>query len=119
MYFVVLLIIIGKGQPKSEDSSLGNGIFFNHQIVDNELLTLHGVFTHIVFKHLMYGILLAEHHGIQPHVGTNEVFELFGRYLAETFESGNLSRAATLLDSCQSLLFGIAVTSNFLVTYAE
>lgn len=64
-------------------------VLFYDQIVDNEALSLHGVFTHVVFEQGVDIVTFVEGDGFKAHVRTNKVFELIGRNFAQTFESGD------------------------------
>ena len=65
-------------------------IFLDHKVVDDEVLTLHGVFAHVVFEELLHLVVLVESDLFEAHVGTDESRKLLGRNLSKTFESSYL-----------------------------
>ena len=54
------------------------GIILNPKILDNELLSLHGIFAHVVFQKFLDTEIVAQDDGLKPHVGTDEATELVG-----------------------------------------
>ncbi len=84
-------------------------VILYNKIVDDEVLSLHGIFPHIELKKLVYGILFAKGHPVDSHVGAYESAELVGRDLAETFESGYLGVVTEFVDCSHAFFVGIAV----------
>ena len=62
-------------------------IFLYHEVVDDEVLSLHGVLAHVVFEKLLHLVVLVESDLFEAHVGTDESRKLLGRNLTQTFES--------------------------------
>jgi len=85
------------------------GVVFDHEIVDDEVLALHGVFAHVEFENLGHTVVLAQAHAVYTHILTDEVAEFLGRNLAETFESGYLRIIAEALYGSHTLVVGVAV----------
>ena len=56
-------------------------------LVDDECLSLHGVFAHVVFEELLHLVLLSECHLLKSYIRTDESSELVWRYLAKSFEA--------------------------------
>ena len=64
-------------------------VFLNHQIIDNKVLALHSVLTHVVLQQLSYLVGFVQRYLLQTHVGTDKTCEFIGRNLTKTFESGD------------------------------
>ena len=94
-------------------------VVFNPQIVDDKLLTLVGVLSHVVFQKLRNGHIMAQDDRLQAHILTDEIAELVGRDLSETFESCDLRMGTERFDGIDTFLVGIAVSRLFLVSHAE
>ena len=94
-------------------------VVLNPQIVDDELLTLVGVLSHVVFQKLRNRHVVAQDDRLQAHVRTDEIAELVGRDLTETFESGDFGMSAERLDGVDTFLVGVAISRLFLVSHAE
>ena len=56
---------------------------------------------------------------VEADILSDESLEFIGRDFTQTFESGNLSIFAEVLDGFDAFLVGIAITGLFLVAYAE
>lgn len=65
-------------------------VFFHHEVVDDESLSLHGVLAHIIFKEFGHVVALMQCDGVETHARTDECLEFFGVDFAKPFESGNL-----------------------------
>ena len=85
------------------------GVILHHEVVDDEVLTLGGVFTHIELQQLRHSILLPEGHAVKAHIWPDEVSELVGRDFAQTFESGDFGVVAKAGNRVDALLVGVAV----------
>ena len=88
------------------------GIILDTQIIDDKFLAVHSVLAHIELEQLVDGILFAQGHTVDPHVGAYEASELLGRDLAQTLEPGDLGIVAELIDGIDALLIGVAVVSG-------
>ena len=60
------------------DEGVLGEVFFHHKIVDNEVLTFHGVLAHVVFEELLHLVGLVQSDLFESHFGTDEVGKLFG-----------------------------------------
>lgn len=89
--------------------SIIRDVFLHHEVVDDEVLSFHGVLAHVELQQFLHGVGLAQGDLFQTHVLADEVLELVGRNLAETLESRNLRVRAELADGSHALLFRIAV----------
>ena len=65
-------------------------VFFNHEVVDDEVLPVGCVLAHIELEHLLDGVFLFDRHGVEADVFSDEMLELVGRDLSEAFEAGDL-----------------------------
>ena len=65
-------------------------VFLNDEVVNNEVLTLHGVLTHIILKEFLHLVVLMEGYLLQTDVRTDKASELLGTYLSKTLEAGDL-----------------------------
>ena len=94
-------------------------VFFNDEIVNDEILTARRVFAHIELQQVVDRVGAFEHDSVQPHAVANELFELLPIDLSEAFEPGYLPLRAQLLGRLVSLLLGIAVEGLLLVAHSE
>ena len=53
-------------------------VFLYDKVVDNEVLTLHCVLTHVVFQKLLHLVVFVKGDLLQPHVRTDEMYKLVG-----------------------------------------
>ena len=60
-----------------------------------------------------------EHDLVEPDVGTDEVAELFGAYLTETFEARYLRLRSEVVDGLLTLVFGVAVLRHKVLREAK
>ena len=64
-------------------------IFLDYQVVDDEVLALHGVLTHVVLQEFLHLVSLVEGYLFQSDVGTNEACKFIRRDFTQTFEAGD------------------------------
>ncbi len=69
---------------------LSHLILFHNQILYNKRLAFGSILTHVKFKQFLKKVLFAHGHPIEANIFSNEITELFGRYLSQTFETGYL-----------------------------
>ena len=65
-------------------------VLLNDEVIDDEVLSLNGVLTHIVAQEIAHLVAFVEMHLFETDFGPYEVAELIGGNLAKTFETGNL-----------------------------
>ena len=65
-------------------------VFFDNKVVDNKLLALHRIFTHIIFEQSAYLVAFVQRHLLQTDLGADKMLKLIGRNLTQTFETSNL-----------------------------
>ena len=87
-------------------------ILLNHQIVDDEVLALHGILSHIVFQKLLNLVVLMQRNLLQTHIRTYEMSKLLRRNLAETLESGDFRVWSEFTDSLLALFVTITIVGN-------
>ena len=87
-------------------------VFLDDEVVDDEVLALHGILAHIVLQKLLHLVGLVERHLLQADVGADEAGELLGRDFAEALEAGNLRVGAQFADGRQALLLTVAVAGD-------
>ena len=87
-------------------------ILLNHQIVDDEVLALHGILSHIVFQKLLHLVVLMQRNLLQTHIRTYEMSKLLWRNLAETLESGDFRVWSEFTDSLLALFVTITIVGN-------
>ena len=87
-------------------------ILFNHEVVDDEVLSLHRVLAHIEFEESCHGLFLAQSDALKTHILTYEMFEFIGRYLTETLESSDFRVGSEVSNRFLSLLFVVAIYGN-------
>ena len=68
-------------------------VVFNNEVVNDKKLSLHGVFTHIKFEHILHRVVFAPLHAVEAYVRTDEVFKLLGRNFAYTQGERNVCGA--------------------------
>ena len=102
----------GNSQLITQNSQLLRFILLYDEVVDDEVLALHRVLSHIEFEEVHHGVVLAQGDALETHLLADEVLELVGRYLTETFESGNLGVGTKLRDGLEALLLGVAVAGD-------
>jgi hypothetical protein len=51
-------------------------VFLYYQVIDDKVLTLHRVFTHIIFQQLLHLIVLVERHLFQTDIRADKACEL-------------------------------------------
>lgn len=90
-------------------------VFLDDEVVDDEVLTLHGILSHIVFEELLHLIVLVEGHLFEAHVRSDEVDELVRAYLTKTLEARNLGLRTEVADGVEPLLLGVAVPGDEVV----
>ncbi len=95
------------------------GIILNPQIVDDEALSLHGVFAHVVFQQLLDAEVVTKDDRFKPHVGADEATELIRGDFAQAFEAGDLGLLAAFLLGGYAFLVGVAIVGLLFVAYAE
>ena len=83
---------------------LFNQILLYSQVVDDKVLSLEGIFTHIERQQVVNRVILCESHLIQTHILADKLLELISRNLTQTFESRNLGTCTASLDGSNSLL---------------
>ena len=84
-------------------------VLLDDQVVDDEVLTFHGVLAHVVLQELLYLVVLVKGYLLQPHIRAYEVDELIGTYLSKSFESRYLRVRSEVADGVQTLFLGVAV----------
>ena len=94
-------------------------VILNPKILDDELLSLHGVLAHIIIQQLLDAEVVAKDDGLKPHVGADEAAELVGGDFAQAFEAGDLGLLAAFLFGGDALLIGVTIVGLFLVAHAE
>ena len=95
-----------------------DAVFLDDEVVDNELLTLGGVLTHVVGEQFLDGIFLAQTYLVETDTGTDKTLEFIGRNLSKTFESCDLGILA-LGDGFEAFFLRIAIDRLVLVLDAE
>ena len=112
--------VIEKNSVTDKTSNLVHiGIILDPQVVDDELLTFHGVFAHVVFKQLLDAEVVAQDDRLKPHVGADETTELVGGDFAQAFEAGDLGLLAAFLLGGDAFFVAVAVIGLLLVAHAE
>ena len=89
------------------------------QVVDDETLPFIGVLAHVELQQIVDRIVLRDAHLVQPHTVADELAELVGRNLAETFEPRDFGIRAAPGDRLEALLLRIAVVRLLPVAHAE
>ena len=84
-------------------------VFLYHEVVDDEVLAVHGVLAHVVFQQLRHLIALVECHLVQSDVGSDEVDELLGADFSQSLEACDFGVRPKVVDSLQAFLVGVAV----------
>ena len=93
-------------------------VFFNNQVIDDEVLAFGGVLAHVVSKKFVDRIFLAEGDLVETDLLADEAFELFGTDFSETFESGYFG-ILDFVQGLQTLFLGIAIADLLFVLDAE
>ena len=65
-------------------------VFLYDEVLDDEVLALHGVFAHVILQELLHLVGLVEGDLLKAHVGPNEGGKLLRGYFSKTLESGYL-----------------------------
>ena len=94
-------------------------VLLDAQVVDDEALALEGVLAHVELQQVVDGVVLGDAHAVETHVVADELLELVGRNLAETFETRDLGIDAAAVEGFQTLLLGITIVGLLLVADAE
>ena len=87
-------------------------IFFNHEVVDDKVLTLHSILAHIVFQEFRHLIGLVECNLLKAHVRTYEMHKLLRTNLSQSLESCYLRVWTKVFDSLLTFLVAIAIAGN-------
>ena len=94
-------------------------ILFDAKVIDDKVLTLEGIGTHIELQQIADRIILGKSNFIQTDILANKFLELVGIDLTQTLKAGNLGSSTALLDSALTLLLRITIEILFLVLHAE
>ena len=87
-------------------------VFFDDEVVDDEVLAFGSVLAHIVFEEFLHLVFLSQRDLFEAYVGAYESGELVGRDFSETFEAGDLRVGREVADSLQPLFFAVAVACD-------
>ena len=90
-------------------------VIFHNEIVDDKVLALTGILTHVEGEKLVERVFAAQCHTVETDIGTNESAELFRRYFTETFESCNFSVSAEAFYCSDAFLVSVALVGIFLI----
>src|SRR5690606_3903573 len=93
-------------------------IKFDAQVVNNKLLARRGVLAHIELEGLI-DVGIVQQQRLEPAVFTNKCPKRIGRYLTESFKSGNFHLASELLHRLLLLFFTVAVYRLLLISHPK
>ena len=87
-------------------------VLLDHQIVNDEVLTLHGILAHVVFQKLLHLVVFVQSDLFESYVRTDEMRKLIGRDLSQTFESCDLRVGSKVANRVKTLLLSITITGD-------
>ena len=84
-------------------------VFLYHQVLDDEILSVHRILSHVVFQHHGHLVALVECYLIQSDVRSDEIGELIGTDFSQSFEACDFRIRTHVFYGLQSFFLRVAV----------
>ena len=89
------------------------------KVIDNKILTIGCVFSHIKFQHFCYRLIFIQNYRIKAYIFADKIFKFIWRNLAQSLKTGNLRICPDRLYRLFALRLRITIKSLLLIANPE